>query len=475
MFTSTFGTLLFFASTAISAGTVAKQHIIKSHDSSEHDIRLKIQMTRNDFENVRGVSCYWPDSPKEEYHPVNVDVLPVAQEALRIWTMMLKMKQSARNFFLPHDCIFEPSHVDYPKTQHIDITRNDILGQFETASVWIRKPTKDLETLLVIREIGPNLYEFAKIGIDEKSFLHKFKYCDADRATNLRFVYDGIGEKRLTEISILFAQQRIKRLQHQTVSSNSRDRILEKSVELKSVQKDLDGSIEKLQIDLLEQQESNRKAAIQREIQEGKLREEMAVVTEKCTRWQSEVGKLNDDIESLRDEKKEVDDRLTESMIRENDLEARNAEIQRELDSERNLHDAQLDEQHQAAVEAEQKLREKAEGIDHWIMICMFIGGGILVFIGFIIFQLARRTYNEMYDHMEYELNEQLKWVKEPHPLVPGYPSAHAHRLGVHEHPAVRDVFGMKEPWDVTPGEGFHVARITKRGRTPGTTRSGNR
>ena len=76
-------------------------------------------------------------------------------------------------------------------------------------------------------------------------------------------------------------------------------------------------------------------------------------------------------------------------------------------------------------------------------------------------------------EDMECELNAQLKRVKEPHPLVPEYPSAHANRLGVHEHPALRDVFGMKEPWDVTPGEGFHVRRITKGGRAPVRTRAG--
>ena len=60
--------------------------------------------------------------------------------------------------------------------------------------------------------------------------------------------------------------------------------------------------------------------------------------------------------------------------------------------------------------------------------------------------------------------------MKQPHEPVPVIPSVHANRLGVHEHPAVRDVFGMKEPWNVTPGEGFHVARITEgQVTTPGT------
>ena len=77
---------------------------------------------------------------------------------------------------------------------------------------------------------------------------------------------------------------------------------------------------------------------------------------------------------------------------------------------------------------------------------------------------------------MEGELIAQSQMFKEPHALVPVVPSAHAGRLGVHENPAVRDVFGMPKHWDVTPGEGFHVARVTGGAMTtpgtPGTTRS---
>ena len=91
--------------------------------------------------------------------------------------------------------------------------------------------------------------------------------------------------------------------------------------------------------------------------------------------------------------------------------------------------------------------------------------------IGFTIFVLARRSYNEMPDNMISELNEQKEIMKQSHLMVRGLPSAHANRLGVHEHPAVRDVFRMKESWDVTPGEGFHVPRVTRgKETTRGTT-----
>ena len=79
-----------------------------------------------------------------------------------------------------------------------------------------------------------------------------------------------------------------------------------------------------------------------------------------------------------------------------------------------------------------------------------------------------------MSEEMREELNAQRKRILTPHELVPVVPSVHANRLGVHENPAVRDVFGMKEPWDVTPGEGFHVARITAgRETTRGITSEG--
>ena len=159
-------------------------------------------------------------------------------------------------------------------------------------------------------------------------------------------------------------------------------------------------------------------------------------------------------------------------------------EAQRQLDEEQQRHNQELHDQNEAMqrevaareqekIHSEEELRQKESENEYLIIMALLIGGGVLAAVGFTIFVLARKSYNEMSDDMEYELNAQLRRVKEPHPLVPEYPSAHANRLGVHEHPAVRDVFGMKEPWDVTPGEGFHVSRITSGGGTPGTTRAG--
>ena len=119
------------------------------------------------------------------------------------------------------------------------------------------------------------------------------------------------------------------------------------------------------------------------------------------------------------------------------------------------------DQLQQDAIDWKEKLRAKEAKIDYWIIMALLIGGGILAVIGFTIFVLARRSYKQMSDDMMYQLDVQSEIMK-PYEAMPAIPSAHANRLGVHEHPAVRDVFGMKEPWDVTAGEGFHVSRITE-------------
>ena len=164
--------------------------------------------------------------------------------------------------------------------------------------------------------------------------------------------------------------------------------------------------------------------------------------------------------------------RLEDTKEREAALIVERAQREIRQVEERETLQRELDRQQQEAFHSKEEHRQKESENEYLIIIALLIGGSILAVIGFTIFVLARISYHTMCDNMEYELNEQLKRVKQPHPLVPEYPSAHANRLGVHEHPAVRDVFGMKEPWDVTPGEGFHVSRVTGgQETTRGTTR----
>ena len=179
---------------------------------------------------------------------------------------------------------------------------------------------------------------------------------------------------------------------------------------------------------------------------------------------EQQIADLQNDIHTARTARDQAKDALDQAaddhLKREKELEAElvslSESLNRDFDEER------------------ETLKTEKENEKHdQMMMFMYIGGGSLVVFAIFFAVWRWRANKSASEDMECELNAQLKRVKEPHPLVPEYPSAHANRLGVHEHPAVRDVFGMKEPWDVTPGEGFHVSRITKGGKTPGTIREG--
>ena len=100
---------------------------------------------------------------------------------------------------------------------------------------------------------------------------------------------------------------------------------------------------------------------------------------------------------------------------------------------------------------------------------CIVMGISIVctAFIMLFIFWLVMRRKQKA---MTTEMGQALKTLRErmmkDNDPLPVIPSVHANRLGVNQHPAVRDQFGMKEPYDVTPGEGFHVKRITEEGTT---------
>lgn len=65
-----------------------------------------------------------------------------------------------------------------------------------------------------------------------------------------------------------------------------------------------------------------------------------------------------------------------------------------------------------------------------------------------------------MAEDIDQAQDEQRTMILKVDAPVPVVPSVHASRLGVHEHPSVRDGFRMKIPYDVTAGAGFHVTRI---------------
>ena len=170
-------------------------------------------------------------------------------------------------------------------------------------------------------------------------------------------------------------------------------------------------------------------------------------------------------------EEEKVRQQLAELMEGDAVLLAERAEREILQTKEREDLERELNREQQEVIQWKEKLREKESEIDYWIILALLIGGGIFAVIGLTIFVLARRSYKQMSDDMMYELNLQSDILR-PYEPMPVIPSGHANRLGVHEHPAVRDVFGMKEPWDVTAGEGFHVSRITGGNvTTRGTTR----
>ena len=120
-----------------------------------------------------------------------------------------------------------------------------------------------------------------------------------------------------------------------------------------------------------------------------------------------------------------------------------------------------IDQLKQEMIAADDEFAEERNQNNREYGIASCTVGAFMLVIGYFVVALKWKANKEMSEEMREELTAQRERILTPHELVPVVPSVHANRLGVHEHPAVRDVFGMKEPWDVTPGEGFHVAYIT--------------
>ena len=194
---------------------------------------------------------------------------------------------------------------------------------------------------------------------------------------------------------------------------------------------------------------------------------QMNAVNERLRQTEEEKGSLKSDVSAsnaLNDQYRQRIGELETHRATADEDRIELEELRDRAESQENLredHQRELDERQQAVFDAKEKLRQNVEEHDHWMMMAAYIGGGIVVVIGFVVFVLSRRTYNKMSDDMMHELKVQRKIERKYHEPLPVIPSAHANRLGVHEHPAVRDVFGMKEPWNVTPGNGVCVSRVT--------------
>ena len=230
-------------------------------------------------------------------------------------------------------------------------------------------------------------------------------------------------------------KQEVQFLKEHNTQSQSEDDF---TAGLKLENKDLQSQLEILKSEIASVKQHEKKLGQHAE-DESKLKEEIADLRNDVAVAQTALDQAEDALKQATDDRRK-----------------REEELEPELDAER------------------ERLKTEKEKEKHdQMMVFVYVGGGSLVVFAIFIAVWRWRANKKASDDMDQALNAQLKRVKEPHPLVPEYPSAHANRLGVHEHPAVRDVFGMKEPWDVTPGEGFHVARITKGEETPGTPREG--
>ena len=143
----------------------------------------------------------------------------------------------------------------------------------------------------------------------------------------------------------------------------------------------------------------------------------------------------------------ETDDRILQLMIEQQTMQREQAHVIQELEGCKNRE-----------IEWEQDLSEAKER--EIVVLC--IAGAILLVIAMIIFVMRWRGKKKMAENMDQALDEQRKRILKVDAPVPVIWSVHADRLGVHEHPAVRARLGMKKPYDVTAGEGFHVSRITE-------------
>ena len=491
----------------------------------------------------------------EDFVPCTQDD-PIVEIVLSTWTKEIIDTADDSRFIAPNDIHAMQKEVDV---------------QFERIGVWKHEDEKEL-LLIIIREIGTDMYEWMhsiikkKVKGKELGKIWFALYSHEDVDQNTRIVIDGEGTKRLTEISSLFAQQRIDAIQNwdlktqqvenqesekrSAIQRNTKDLFPEVSASLFKRCTRRQFEIEILRTEVLDGQKLQRQLdytnqALKTE-REGHKKRESRWTSEKLKRFDKSdkiqsmrmsMKRLQDENESVHRENSEMSDRLDELRIRNEMLEGQNADIQRHVDDALQLlsimngqhrcqkyqdlehgtrqlvqsveeetrqqlvnlmegdavlltdrantenlkteeredaqDDSESNQQQHDSIHWKEQLQEKETEMDYWIIMALLIGGGIFAVIGLIIFMLARRTYKQMSEEKMYDLNAQSEIIR-PYEPMPVIPSAHANGLGIHEHPAVRDVFGMKKSWDVTCGLGVDVARITgeKKTRQEATTES---
>ena len=144
--------------------------------------------------------------------------------------------------------------------------------------------------------------------------------------------------------------------------------------------------------------------------------------------------------------------------------------LQSNLQKMQEERDAAISDREGALGEVDQ-LTENAQNQKRiiWILLCSGCALLVVTVILCIVFHYNAQSVASQ--KMERALRDQrIRTLKANEPL-PVIPRVHAKRLGVKEHPALRDQFGMMEVFDVTAGEGKDLVRIARPLETAGAER----
>ena len=179
----------------------ADKRIIKSVES-EH---ASIQMTRDTLEWMKKIQKIFVDG--FTYYPVKTEEEKKAVRAsLRAWTANLKRKERSGSEEISE---FFQNKL---RGDRILVTPEELEKQFANAIVWMMPGISPSSHLLVVREVSSNLFEWMLVSTNDygrRLIVFSFKSCPQDFVDEeIRLVSDDVGERRLTEISDLFAGQR---------------------------------------------------------------------------------------------------------------------------------------------------------------------------------------------------------------------------------------------------------------------------
>ena len=233
--------------------------------------------------------------------------------------------------------------------------------------------------------------------------------------------------------------------------------------------------IKRLKHQIATQQESQSVIETENE----QLRESMRHHVAKITERQSEVDVLRITLRQLT--KENADYQQSQAAVEREIQNLKEEVIEQQMRQSDELSDQEnsnLKEKNDQLISELAKVREQMSQLTedsnnekHNTVILLCSGGTVLVVVLILCAAFHYRTRSVASRKMEIALrNQGARMLKANEPL-PEIPSVHANRLGVNEHPAVRDRFGMEEVFDVTAGEGQDLVRIARPLETAGAER----